>query len=231
MQIKIDSDDPELRSSLQARCNPVLPYFESSPDARVLAFMAKTDNEQMLSTLGRTNRGLHLKLAEYYDPYDAGLRNLLKLPTAVSDLLRDDSGALVYEHLVYLHPGTHSHPVGCVLSFAHELQHACQREENEDLFMQSKRIEHEWTRVLKRKFINQPHEKDAMFVSRQIATKICGREPLSNYISEQLEAARYLYPPEYGHCESVIWSYQAEWADTFSFKDEVESIKRQIQQS
>jgi hypothetical protein len=129
MQIHIESDDPELRSNLQARCNPVLPYFESSPAARVLAFMAKGDDEQILSKFWRTNRGVHLRLAEYYDSYDARMRNALKLPIAVTDLLHDANGAVNYDHLVYLHGSATLHPVGCVMSLAHELQHARQREE------------------------------------------------------------------------------------------------------
>ena len=99
-------------------------------------------------------------------------------------------------------------------------------------FLASKQIEREWIRFLRRNFINCPHEKDAMFASRQIAATICGREPVSEYINEQLEAARHLSPPEDAHRELVIWSYQArEWADTFSLQDEVESMRRQIQES
>ena len=231
MQIHIESDDPELRSNLQARCNPVLPYFESSPNVRVLAFMAKGDDEQILSKLGRTSRGLQLPLAEYYDPYDSSLRDRLKLPINVVNLLRNEHGDLNYDHLVYLHASTTLHPIGCVLSFAHELQHVRQCEERRELFLASKQIEREWIRFLRRNFINCPHEKDAMFASRQIAATICGREPVSEYINEQLEAARHLSPPEDAHRELVIWSYQAEWADTFSLQDEVESMRRQIQES
>jgi hypothetical protein len=231
MQIKIESDDPELRNSLQARCDSVIPYFESSPGVRVLAFMAKGDDEQILSKLGRTNRGVHLALEHYYHPYDSRFRDWLKLPDSVTTLLHDENGNLNYDHLVYLHAKTHSHPVGCVLSFAHELQHVRQCEEHHELFADSKQIEGEWMNLLKRKFINFPHEKDAMFASRQIAATICGRGPVSHYINEQLEAARHLSPPEDSHRESVIWSYQAEWADTFSLQDEVESMRRQIQES
>jgi hypothetical protein len=231
MQIKIESDDPELRSCLQARCDAVIPYFESSPDVRVLAFMAKGDDEQILSKLGRTNRGVHLALEAYYDPYDSRFRRWLKLPDSVTKLLHDEHGHLNYDHLVYLHAKIHSHPVGCVLCFAHELQHVRQSLEHYQLLLESKRIEWEWLNLLKREFINFPHEKEAMFASRQIAATICGRGPVSDYIYEQLEAARHLLPPEDARRESAIWSYQAEWNDTFSLQDEVESMRRQIQES
>jgi len=231
MKLHTESDDPGRRTELQTGFDLVRPHFSFRQDVRVLCFLAKGNDEELLSKLGRQNRGVHIRLAEYYDPYDARHRNSLKLPIATTDLLRDTSGSLNYDHLVYLHGSTTLHPVGCVMSLAHELQHVRQHEENQDLFSASERIQYEWTAVLKRKFINPPHEKDAMFASRRIAEMIYGRSKVSEYIAEQLDAATRLESPEAAYRESVIWNYQARWVETFSFKDEVESVSRQIQNS
>lgn len=218
-KLHIETDDPELRSKLKATYDRVRPHFDFG-DVRVLCFMAKGDDENLVS---KARRGFHLALAKYYDPSDPRLRNDLELPVAVTDLLRDANGALNYDHLVYLHGSITLHPVGCVLSFAHELQHVRQYEERRDLLDESQQIGCErW--FLNKGFINLPHEKDAMFASRRIAEKIHGRSKVNEYINEQLEIARHL-EPEAAHRESVIWNYQAKWEETFSLKDEVESAK------
>jgi hypothetical protein len=221
MQIFIESGDPELRN----RCDLVPPYFEFGQDARVLCFMAKYDDEALMSELGRMNRGFHLPLADYYRRFD---RRPSSLPVMVTALLHSVEGNLNYDHLVYLHASTTRHPVSCVVTLAHELQHVRQYLENREMLDESQQIGNE-RKFLRKEYVNLPHEKDAMFTSRRIAETILGRSQVSDYFNKQLEAARHLSPSEDAKCELVIWKYQTEWSETFSLRDEMESVRRQHQ--
>lgn len=187
--------------------------------------MAKYDDEDLMSQLGRMNRGFHLALADYYRRFD---RRPSSLPVMVTALLQSVQGDLNYDHLVYLHASTTGHPVACVVTLAHELQHVRQYLENREMLDESQQIGNE-RKLLRKECINLPHEKDAMFTSRRIAETIFGRPQVSDYINEQLEAARHLSPPEDAKCESAIWKYQAEWSETFSLHDEMECVRRQHQ--
>src|SRR6201999_4014336 len=95
-------------------------------------------------------------------------------PVMVTALLHDVQGNLKYDHLVYLHARSTRHPVGCVLTFAHELQHVSQHLEDPEMLRVCALMKKE-RRFLRKGYINLPHEKDAMFNSRRIAEALFGR--------------------------------------------------------
>jgi hypothetical protein len=91
------------------------------------------------------------------------------------------------------------------MSLTHELQHVLQYANHYALWRKNAIIETACNKF-RAVYKNSPLEREAMSVSRQIASDICGRQIIAEYIESQIEAARR---------ESVRWNYQSDWNAQF----------------
>jgi hypothetical protein len=209
-------DEPQMRADLEERYLRVAHHFAFPEDARILCFLPREIDASLLTELGASNRGFQLSVADYYSlPFY--IRVPKQLPSSLENALRHDDGRLKNDTVIYVQRSTAVHPEGLIVTLAHELQHARQSFECREIMNESSMMA--WERRSRRaEFINVPHEKEAMFVSRAIAEVICGRRRIEKYIQEQLEGAQQ---------ELVRWKYLADWENGFSLEDEMESARRE----
>jgi hypothetical protein len=92
-----------------------------------------------------------------------------------------------YDNLIFIRHNTCLDPTGCVLTYAHELQHIMQESQFPRL-MAANRVLRANLRVFEpgATEIDLPCEADANIVSKRVAEEICGVEPVRKYAQEQL---------------------------------------------
>jgi hypothetical protein len=113
-------------------------------------------------------------------------------------------GATQYNNLVYIRNTTCLDPTGCVVTYAHELQHIAQHGHFPRL-MESNSVLRKYLKPLKETAteIDIPIEVDANIVSKRVAEKVCGVEPVRRFAEEQVH-----FMKEEGAVEQVVrWEF------------------------
>jgi hypothetical protein len=109
-----------------------------------------------------------------------------------------------YEYLVYIRDTTCLDPTGCIVTYAHELQHIAQHGRFPRL-MEPNSILRTYLKQFKESAseMDIPIEVDANIVSKRIAEKICGVEPVRRFAEEQVRIMK-----KEGAVEQVVrWEF------------------------
>jgi hypothetical protein len=200
----MESKDDSERYDLRDGYDEVIMQLEFPPHLRVLCFLDCHNDAKLVATVGATNRGFQLPLQEYYAL--PAISRVPTLPESITKLITFDAGGHPnYDNLVYLHGSTTKSKPAFIMSLAHELQHVLQYANHYELWRDNTTMEKERdrSRVV---YSNSPLEREAMLVSRRIASDFCGRQIIAEYIESQIETARR---------ESVRWNYQSDWNAQF----------------
>jgi hypothetical protein len=201
--LHIESKDDSERYHLQDGYLQVIASSEFPAHIRLLCFLDCHNDATLVSRVGVTNRGFHLPLQEYYER-PAHFRDP-PLPQRVTKLITfDDEGNPNYDNLVYLHGRTTKLQPAFIMSLARELQHVSQHANHYALWRKNAIIETERDRF-GATYRNSLLEREAMLVSRRIASDICGQQVVAEYIERQIESARR---------EAIRWNYQNDWNAT-----------------
>ena len=203
MQLNIESNDASERFDLEDGYRQVLDHLEFPNHIRLLCFLDNQNDAKLVASLGGSNRGIHVPLKGYY----AQLPQFrIALPHRVEKLITfDDADEPNFDNLVYLHGSTTKLRPAFIMSLAHELQHVLQYTNHFELWRDNTIMERERSNF-GAAFANTPVEREAMIVSRQVATSICGRQDVANYIMLQSAIAQ---------AEVSRWNLQNDWNAQF----------------
>ncbi|SRR6266851_8071236 len=146
-------------------------------------------------------------LTEKVGSYFRGVQFSTTATDEVSSHVRDrylPSGTTHYGYLVYIRDTTCIDPTGCVVTYAHELQHIVQHERFPRLMKPNSVL-----RTMLKDFIETateidiPIEVDANIVSKRVAEKVCGVESVRRFAEEQVR-----FMKKKGAVEQVIrWEF------------------------
>ena len=200
MILYMESKHDAERVRLEERYSRVCDQLEFPEHLKVLCFLDCYNDVGLMSFFGTTSRGFHVPLKEHY------ARPGFQFPERVTNAITFDAfGSPGYDNLVDLHGSTTKHEPAFVMSLAHELQHVLQYANHYELWLKNVIIESE-RRNSRAVPTNGPLEREAMLVSRRIASKVCGQEKIAAYIEHQLKVAQQ---------ELIRWNYQNDWNVNF----------------
>jgi hypothetical protein len=122
--------------------------------------------------------------------YFRGVRFPTWATDEVSSHVRDrylPSGTTKYESLIYIRDTTCLDPAGCVVTYAHELQHILQHERFPKLMQPNSILRARLKDFVKTATeIDIPIEVDANIVSKRVAERLCGVESVRRFAEEQV---------------------------------------------
>jgi hypothetical protein len=195
--LKVKSSDAAVKQQRESAAQGVLDQFGNSlPDRRLLCFFDDEDCQFFKRWHGSENLGFYHSITDR-----TGFNGW---PTYMTDVIFADYGSKrMFDHVIYLHGSTCSDAVGLTMIFAHELQHFVQ-------IGQVPRAHAANTFVIE--FLNDignnlgltwsdiPIEREARAVSKGIALKLLGSEPVRLFIegkfcstSDAVEAADWQF--------------------------------------
>jgi hypothetical protein len=195
-------------STLRALCEQVDDHFQL-PD-RFCRFFAATEDEYLASEVGQYYRGVQFP-ASGTDEVCLYVRGRYFPPDSTT-----------YDHLLYIRASTCLDPTGCVVTYAHELQHLVQHSRFPRL-MKATSVLRGNIRVYKTEAteIDIPAEVDANIVSKQIAETVCGVEPVRRFAEEQLRFMRNAGET----AQEVRWEYFLNTPSSTSYDFVEETLK------
>lgn len=141
----------------------------SIPDHKLSRYFAATDSHsQFIRDMGKYCRGFHVP---------ASAREHLP-----SDLQNKMAGS---DHLIYIKHSTCLDPTSCVITYAHELQHAKQHGLYPKL-LEINSVLRRYLDPVPASEMDLPTERDANIVSKGIGERVCGEDVVRSFAEEQI---------------------------------------------
>jgi hypothetical protein len=161
-------------STLRPLCEQVDKHFQLSA-VRHYRYFAATEDEYLTHKIGRYYRGVRFP-ASGTDEVSVYVHDRY-FPSDVRN----------YDHLLYIRASTCLDPTGCVVTYAHELQHLVQHERFPKLMQPNSVLRARLKDFVKTATeIDVPIEVDANIVSKQVAEKLCGAESVRRFAEERV---------------------------------------------
>jgi hypothetical protein len=180
-ELKVKSNDPKVKAERKATCHRVLRHFQfDDPGKKLLCFIDDEDFAPLKSGDSQGNRGGFVPY--FYRSIRSGcslLPDYVKYEYDMSHMLGH-----AFSSLIYIHGSTCEPPESLVITVAHELEHFTQLTKEPRL--------HEADAILldlRGYQPDLPSESDALLISKQIATKLCGEVVVLEYATGQMEIA------------------------------------------
>jgi len=168
-------------STLKPLCEQVDRHFRLPSDRYYRYFAVQedeaADHQFIAQQLGQYCRGLHVVVSGKHDVCQYFVNRCIP-PEDLDN----------YDNLIYIRHSTCLNPTGCVITYAHELQHTVQ----ESLFPKLMGVNFVLYHNLKRFLpsateIDIPTERDANIVSKSVAEMVCGAGAVKRFAEEQVQ--------------------------------------------
>lgn len=203
-------------TALRPLCEQVDKFFDL-PAARRYCYFAVADDEYLTDKVGRHYRGLNAPTSSRGPIPEHAFHRYLP------------ADGNCYDHLIYIRNSTCLDPTGCVITYAHEVQHTLQCDRSPRVMQAN------W--VLRANLaifdstateIDIPIEADANIVSKRIAESVCGIEHVRNFAEEQLALMRNAGAIE----QERRWEYFLEMPSStpYDYVDETKELVRRYAQ-
>jgi hypothetical protein len=181
------------------------------PTDKYYRYFAIAPDDLLTKEVGRYFRGVQFS-TRATDPVSFHVRERY-LPS---------SGVIHYNYLVYIRDTTCLDPTGCVVTYAHELQHIAQHGRfprlmgpNSVLRANFKKYKETATEL------DIPIEVDANIMSKRVAEKVCGVEPVRRFAEEQVR-----FMKNEGAVEQVLrWEFFRDTSSSNSYDYVDETLK------
>jgi len=172
-------------SKLKPLCQKVESHF-NLPAKRLYRYFAIEDDPYLAGLMGVHFRGFHVPLSGRNDLPEY-LRDRFFRPFEEYDLSMTFEQMVAFDNLIYVRHDTCADPVGCVITYAHELQHFMQHGHTPRLWAVNSALYHNLGAFdVTATPLDIPHEREANIVSKRIAEKICGDGAVRKYAVEQI---------------------------------------------
>jgi hypothetical protein len=148
-------------------------------------------------------RGFHIPLSgrEVLPEY---LRECFFRPYDEFNVGMEFEEIVAFDNLIYIRHDTCSDRVGCVITYAHELQHFMQHGHTPRLWSVNSALYHTLGKFEPRATaIDIPIERQANIVSKRIAEQVCGTEAVRNFAEEQIRFMEQENEP----AQKVRWEF------------------------
>ena len=173
------------KSALKPICQEVEKHF-ALPARRLYRYFAVEDDTYLAGLMGTHFRGFHIPLSgrcvlpEY-------LRDCFFRPFEEYNATMTFEQMVAFDNLIYVRHDTCSSTVGCVITYAHELQHFMQYGHTPRLWAVNSALYHNLgTFEATATPIDIPYECEANIISKRVAAEICGEEAVRKYAQEQI---------------------------------------------
>ena len=174
------------KSTLKPLCQRIESCFKL-PSKRLYRYFAVEDDKYLKGLMGRHFRGFHIPLAGRNDLPDY-LRDCFFVPFEEFDLSMALEQMVAFDNLIYIRHDTCSDTIGCVITYAHELQHFTQHGRTPRLWAVNTALYNDLgafdATVTP---IDIPYERDANIIAKRVAEQILGAEAVRKYAEEQIE--------------------------------------------
>jgi hypothetical protein len=195
-------------SALRPLCEQVNKHFPV-PSDRHYRYFATSPDLHLTEEIGQYYRGLHVATTASCDLSRYILNRYLP------------AGATNYDHLIYIRDITCADPTGCVVTYAHELQHIVQyvhpklTKVNQTLYGVLKTFEPAATEI------DLPSEADANIVSKRVAEEVCGIDAVRRFGEE-----RVCFMLKTGDRDQIIrWNFFVNTPSSTAYDFEKETLK------
>jgi len=174
------------RSALKPLCQRVESYFKL-PSKRLYRYFAVKDDTYLAGVMGRHFRGFHIPLAGRNDLPDY-LRDCFFVPFEKFDQSMTFEQMVAFDNLIYIRRETCSDTIGCVITYAHELQHFTQHGYTPRLWAVNTALYNDLEAFdATAAPIDIPHEREANIIAKRVAEEILGVEAVRKYAEEQIK--------------------------------------------
>jgi hypothetical protein len=161
-------------STLRPLCEQAERHFQPPPD-RYCRYFATTEDPYLTAEVGQYYRGV-LFTASGTDEVSLYVRGRYFPPDPTN-----------YDHLVYIRASTCLNPTGCVVTYAHELEHIVQHCRFPKLMKATSVLRADLTTYEPTATeIDIPAEVDANIMSKRVAEAVCGVESVRRFAEEQV---------------------------------------------
>lgn len=189
-------------SVLKPICQKVEKEF-ALPARRLYRYFAVEDDADLARLMGAHFRGFHIPLSGR-NTLPEYLRECFFTPYDEFDLSKSFEEMVSFDNLIYIRYETCSDLVGCVLTYAHELQHFMQHGHTPRLWAVNSALYHNLGAFdAAATPIDIPHEREANIVSKRVAEKICGEEAVRKYAQEQILSMEAAHEP----AQATRWTF------------------------
>lgn len=172
-------------STLRPLCQEIESHFDL-PAKRLYRYFAVEDDAYLAGVMGRHFRGFHIPLSGRNDLPEY-LRDCFFRPFEECHLAMTFEQMVAFDNLIYVRHDTCSDSVGCVITYAHELQHFLQHGHTPRLWAVNSALYNNLGAFdATATPIDIPHEREANIISKQVAEKICGEEAVRKYAEQQI---------------------------------------------
>jgi hypothetical protein len=172
----------ENEATLRPLCQEAEKHFQL-PTGRLYRYFARTEDPILLQMRGEHYRGFYCHISErnWLPTY---LSHCFFRPDYAGDTYED---MIAFDDLIFIRHSTCFDPTGCVLTYAHELQHFVQHGHaprllrvNNALYQNIKRFEPTATAS------DIPSEREANIVSKRVAEAVCGADAVRVFAEKQV---------------------------------------------
>lgn len=174
------------KSTLKPLCKRVESCFKL-PSKRLYRYFAVDDDKYLAGLMGRHFRGFHIPLAGRNDLPDY-LRDCFFVAIEEFDVSMTFEQMVSFDNLIYIRRDTCSDTIGCVITYAHELQHFTQHGYTPRLWAVNTALYHNLGAFDSRiRPVDIPHEHEANIIAKRVAEEILGADAVRKYAEEQIE--------------------------------------------
>ena len=172
-------------AALKPICQEVEKHF-ALPTRRPYRYFAVEDDSDLAAMMGAHFRGFHIPFSGRNDLPEY-LRDCFFRPFEEYNATMTFEQMVAFDNLIYVRYDTSSDSVGCVLTYAHELQHFVQHAHTPRLWAVNSALYHNLGRFDSTATpIDIPQEREANSVSKRVAEKVCGAEAVRKYAEAQI---------------------------------------------
>jgi hypothetical protein len=185
--LQIKSADTQAKGRRGATCRRVLEHLHLQlSELDLLCFIDEEIVDDIdfegrkNAILGVANRGVFV-----HDVNLALATGAPPLPSYVKTCLRSTNGENLFQKLIFVHGSACEPEESLIITFSHELQHYLQRRNEPQASAADMRL-----RGLLQNWQEHPSEHEAMLVSKQVATALCGEDLVSQYAESRIELSK-----------------------------------------
>jgi hypothetical protein len=175
-------------ATLKPLCQEIEKHFP--PRSRKLCrYFATTDEPQFVTDIGEHYRGLQAR-REAREGLPFYLYDIFFVPKEDRGKVDGFEDLVAFDDLIYVRHSTCTDPIGCAITYAHELQHLVQFDQSPELLsMNNPVLRMNLYKVLQTPTeIDLPAEVDANIVSKRVAALVCGEAAVTEFAERELKA-------------------------------------------
>ena len=176
-------------ATLKPLCQEIEKHFPTR-SRKLCRYFTTVEEPQFVTDIGVHYRGFQAQ-REARQGMPSYLYDIFFIPEEDRGKVDSFDDLALFDDLIYVRHSTCSDPVGCAITYAHELQHLVQFDQSPELLrMNNAVLRRNLHRVLQQTptEMDLPAEVDANIVSKRVAGLVCGEAAVAEFAERELKA-------------------------------------------